>query len=292
MSRSKCQSRADADLVLTRTTVTQTLLASMQANSNVSVTTSGQQKGGSGQVNLPGSIPTPLRPVTDVNGFVFPAIWSFPPFFTFVPDSAAALTLKLMRSTSYRLQPNAQTFSHQLGLWTSLFLSYCKFYRVFTIDVTAEDGGSRLGSLFWNQGIRSKAQRYTAPGMVLIDRANFVGRLQPSAIKQLVNHLLKEGLVAPDPPKQSPTAATYLIYWHKPQEWAKLLLQYVEDNGLKGSIMTVYEITDGDMTGTSAVDFCASCSLTDSSPTSVSPRLPRTPTLPATTGARYTRQAG
>lgn len=194
--------------------------------------------------------------------------------------------------TSYRLQPNAQTFSHQLGLWTSLFLSYCKFYRIFTIDVTAEDGGSRLGSLFWNQGIRSKAQRYTAPGMVLIDRANFVGRLQPSAIKQLVNHLLKEGLVAPDPPKQSPTAATYLIYWRKPQEWAKLLLQYVEDNGLKGSIMTVYEITDGDMTGTSAVDFCASCSLTDSSPTTVSPRLPRTSTLSATTGARHTRQAG
>lgn len=75
------------------------------------------------------------------------------------------------------------------------------------------------------------------------------GRLQQPAIKQLVAHLLKEGLVAPDPPKQSPSPATYLIYWRKPQEWAKLLIEYVDDNGLKGSIMTFYEITDGDMKG-------------------------------------------
>ena len=118
----------------------------------------------------------------------------------------------------------------------------------------------------------------------------FAGRLQPPAIKQFVTHLLKEGenpsyrlglslivctgLISADPPQQS---STYLIYWKKPEEWAsviyswvsstaivlsypilKLIIVKVSDNGLTGSIMTFYELTEGDMahtTGARSAEF-------------------------------------
>ncbi|KAI5451166.1 hypothetical protein NCC49_002042 [Naganishia albida] len=147
-----------------------------------------------------------LRSVTAPSGYVFPAIWSFPPFFT--------------------LQPNPQTFAHQIGLWTQLLLSWAKFHRVFTLDAGAVDGGD-CRDVFHNSAINR--------------------RLQPPAIKQFVSHLLKEGLISPDPPGQS---STYLIYWKKPEEWASVIYAWVSDNGLTGSIMTFYELTDGDMAHT------------------------------------------
>ena len=40
-----------------------------------------------------------------------------------------------------RLQPNPQTFAHQLTLWTRLLLSWAKHHKVFRIDAGAADGG-------------------------------------------------------------------------------------------------------------------------------------------------------
>ncbi|KAJ9108064.1 hypothetical protein QFC20_003633 [Naganishia adeliensis] len=147
-----------------------------------------------------------LRSVTAPSGYVFPAIWSFPPIFT--------------------LQPNPQTFAHQISLWTQLLLSWAKFHRVFTLDAGAVDGGD-CRDVFHNSAINR--------------------RLQPPAIKQFVSHLLKEGLISPDPPQQS---STYLIYWKKPEEWASIIYTWVSDHGLTGSIMTFYELTEGDMAHT------------------------------------------
>lgn len=84
------------------------------------------------------------------------------------------------------------------------------------------------------------------------------------------------GLLSPDPPRQP---NTFLIYWRKPEEWGSMIYDWVSldqssltstpsevvirlvtvcllfilqviENGMGGSIMTFYEITDGDMAHT------------------------------------------
>lgn len=38
------------------------------------------------------------------------------------------------------------------------------------------------------------------------------------------------------------------LYWRKPEEWAALVETYVEETGQKGSVLTVYELTEGEGT--------------------------------------------
>ncbi|KAL1413447.1 hypothetical protein Q8F55_001214 [Vanrija albida] len=52
---------------------------------------------------------------------------------------------------------------------------------------------------------------------------------------------------SPEPPKQ---ASSYLIFWRKPEEWGQIIYDWVSDNGLTGTIMTFYDLTDGDLAET------------------------------------------
>jgi len=82
--------------------------------------------------------PTPLRPVTGTNGFVYPAIWSFPPFFT--------------------LQPNPSTLAHQTSLWTTLILSWARHQRIWTVNCDSPEPGE----VFLNKAI---GRRLLPPAM-------------------------------------------------------------------------------------------------------------------------------
>ena len=63
------------------------------------------------------------------------------------------------------------------------------------------------------------------------------------------------GHAALDPLKQS-SPSTYLVYWRKPEEWGQMIYDWVMDHGLASSIMTFYEITDGDMAETMGESIC------------------------------------
>jgi hypothetical protein len=71
-----------------------------------------------------------------------------------------------------------------------LLLSWAKFHRVFTLNVAAVDGGD-CREVFHNPAINrescSRCQSHDMPNRCP------TGRLQPTAIKQIVTHLLKEG---------------------------------------------------------------------------------------------------
>ncbi|KAK6903534.1 hypothetical protein I203_107039 [Kwoniella mangroviensis CBS 8507] len=153
--------------------------------------------------NPTSTINTPLKPIKSESGFEFPAIWSFPPFFT--------------------LQPNPSTLNHQLELWRTLVLKWAKYERVFEVNVDSIE----IPGVFENKRIKR--------------------RLLPSSMKRIFQEMMKNGEAAPDPPKQD---TKYLIYWKKPEEWGDLVYTWVMDNGLNSSIMTFYEITDGDLSHT------------------------------------------
>lgn len=71
---------------------------------------------------------------------------------------------------------------------------------------------------------------------------------------------LTPGHAAPEPPRQ---LATYLIFWRKPEEWGQIIYDWVggasicmvltvqvSDNGMTGTILTFYDLTDGDLAET------------------------------------------
>ncbi|RXK39211.1 hypothetical protein M231_03568 [Tremella mesenterica] len=147
-------------------------------------------------------IPTSLESI-EKDGFIFPSIWNFPPFFT--------------------LQPNLSTRSHQLDLWSSLVLSWARFRKVFMINVEVIDPGE----VFINKDI---------------DR-----RLQTTSLKTLMLHMTERNQAAPDPPKQT---SVYLLYWRKPDEWGGIIYDWITENGMNNTILTWYELTDGDLAHT------------------------------------------
>ncbi|KAK8847571.1 hypothetical protein IAR55_005430 [Kwoniella newhampshirensis] len=122
----------------------------------------------------------------------------------------------------FTLQPNPSTLSHQLELWRNLVLNWARHDRVFEVNADGE-----VGEAFHNKRIKR--------------------RLLPPSMKRLMVEMVKNGEAAPDPPKQE---TRYLLYWRKPDEWGDLIYAWVTENGLNASIMTFYEITDGDLSHT------------------------------------------
>lgn len=41
---------------------------------------------------------------------------------------------------------------------------------------------------------------------------------------------------------------TAWVYWHRPEEWADVIAGWVEDTGQKNTVLTLYELVNGEMT--------------------------------------------
>lgn len=144
------------------------------------------------------------------------------------------------------MQPNADTRRKQLDAWCSLILSYCKHHKIHELDV-AEVSSSEL---FHNQSIQSKIE-FTNWVLKCLNFMNFKfslilssvfslmncvvyselmsyfalssGKLDPTNIVQILDALVKQGHVEwHDPRKKS-----CLIMWRTPEEWGKLIFEWV-----------------------------------------------------------------
>ncbi|POY71990.1 hypothetical protein BMF94_4999 [Rhodotorula taiwanensis] len=71
---------------------------------------------GSDKASAPSSLT--LRPIAASNGFLFPSLYSFPPFFTH--------------------QPNPQTWAHQLAQWQQLVLAWARHNKCWQIDISEQ----------------------------------------------------------------------------------------------------------------------------------------------------------
>ncbi|KYK54945.1 vacuolar protein-sorting-associated protein [Drechmeria coniospora] len=140
--------------------------------------------------------------------FPFPREYHFPPFFT--------------------AQTNLTTRHAQLTKWSALVLAYARHHRLFRL-VLSEAADS---DLFFNGRI---------------DR-----RLAVADIRQVIDFLRKDGraeFLPPPPGTKDPAAPDVVfVYWRKPDEWAALVEAYVEDTAQKGSVLTLYELTEGEGT--------------------------------------------
>lgn len=95
---------------------------------------------------------TLLQMSTTPIDFKFPSIYNFPPFFTYV---YAMLFRQGYWHLSKRRQPTEQTWESQVAQWNDLIMSYCRYYRIFRIDLheVTVPGGSNL---FENKQIKRK----------------------------------------------------------------------------------------------------------------------------------------
>lgn len=153
------------------------------------------------------------------DSFSYPHLYNFPPFFT--------------------LQRNAQTLASQLTTWTKFVLDFCQYHRIFVLDVEgAWERSTGAGGLFKNSTIQRE--------------------LHSDSIKQVFKALVDQGNATWDPVlpgiksnsksvKESQTGNRIFVFWRKPEEWGEEIFNWISTTGQNGSIMTFFELTEGDL---------------------------------------------
>lgn len=145
--------------------------------------------------------------------FRFPREYHFPAFFT--------------------PQPNLTTRHAQLTKWSSLVLAYARHQRLFKLSVSS----ASETELFHNAAIKR--------------------RLSTTDIHEVLEFMRRDGRAEyVGGPKANASIGgsgggggeVVYLYWHTPDEWAALIEAYVEDTAQKGTVLTVYELTEGEGT--------------------------------------------
>lgn len=163
--------------------------------------------------------------------FRFPREHSFPPFFT--------------------LQPNATTRHAQLTKWSSLVLAYARHHRLFRLSVSSSTTITSTTSPSPEEGDAAAASP-------LFRNKTLDRRLSPADVREVLAFMRREGRVETVPGGSSSGNGSggnkdddgdvVFIHWRKPEEWARLVEDYVERTGQKGAVMTIYELAEGEAT--------------------------------------------
>ncbi|PYH42110.1 ESCRT-II subunit protein VPS25 [Aspergillus saccharolyticus JOP 1030-1] len=140
--------------------------------------------------------------------FQFPSTYSFPPFFT--------------------PQPNSATRTSQLQKWSALVQSWCRHHRTYRLTLS----DAIESPLFYNAALRK--------------------RLSMKDARDVLDWMTKEeeegggGQRAEWLDGSSKNVAR--IWWKRPEEWAGIVADWVENTGQKNVVLTVYELVEGEGT--------------------------------------------
>jgi ESCRT-II complex subunit VPS25 len=144
-----------------------------------------------------------------IKSFVFPPHYSFPPFFT--------------------SQPNPTTRSSQLSSWRDLILNYCHHHLIFSLSPTT----AATTALFSNKTLNRR-----------------LGIEEITIVLEWMSG--EEGgrrceWITPPKSKSQLVREKAWIYWKRPEEWATVLENWIDVTGQKGSVLTFWEIVEGDV---------------------------------------------
>ncbi|KAJ5730010.1 uncharacterized protein N7483_004518 [Penicillium malachiteum] len=147
--------------------------------------------------------------------FQFPSTYNFPPFFT--------------------PQPNTNTRQAQLQKWSSLIQAWCRHHKQYRLSlVEAVDS-----PLFHNTALRKRLDlreaRDVVDWMVKSEEEGGGGRRA-----EWIDSSSSSG-------NQGPKSVAW-IWWRRPEEWADVIVDWVEGTGQKGAVLTVYELVQGEGT--------------------------------------------
>ncbi|OTA80925.1 hypothetical protein M434DRAFT_25372 [Hypoxylon sp. CO27-5] len=162
----------------------------------------------------------PSRP-----SFEFPREYNFPPFFT--------------------RQTNLTTLHAQLEKWSSLVLAYCRHHRLFRLSLSYE--GTPHEELFRNRRLGRSLR--LADAREVLDFMRREGRAEPVGSSSGSG---SGGGIGSGSSKEG-GGDVFWIYWKTPEEWAALVEAWVEETAQKNSVLTLYELTEGE--GTRGTEF-------------------------------------
>ncbi|RMC01496.1 hypothetical protein DUI87_21935 [Hirundo rustica rustica] len=106
------------------------------------------------------------------------------------------------------------------------------FPPFFTLQPNGETRQKQLSA--WCALALAYSQQHRLPAMTVREAQD---------IPLFANHRLQRNLEWLDKNKTS-----FLIMWKRPEEWGKLIYQWVSRNGLTNSVFTLYELASGDDT--------------------------------------------
>ncbi|KAL1956006.1 hypothetical protein VTO42DRAFT_7906 [Malbranchea cinnamomea] len=126
----------------------------------------------------------------------------------------------------FTLQPNTTTRQSQFQKWSLLIQSYCKHHKLYRLSLI----DTIDSPLFYNARLRKRLS--LADARTIVDwmasaeggrRAEWVGG-------------------------QAGGKAVAWIWWRRPEEWATLLADWVEETAQKNTVLTLYELAEGEAT--------------------------------------------
>lgn len=142
------------------------------------------------------------------------------------PSTATTTTFNFPTFTTfppfYTLQPNLTTRARQLTLWSNLILSYFAHARSYRLSLS-----SPPADLFANQSIH---------------RA-----LSEPDIRAVLDYMSLPANGARIEWIDGRSACW--VFWRTLAEWADLIYGWVDETGQKGSVLTVYELREGEAVG-------------------------------------------
>ncbi|XP_062073465.1 vacuolar protein sorting-associated protein 25 [Humulus lupulus] len=115
----------------------------------------------------------------------------------------------------FTLQPVRDIREKQIQLWKELILEYCRFQKIFVIGLEED--------------------------FPLFSNAEIERFLSHEAREAFLSALVSEGRAE----WLDKGHRKCLILWHRIQEWADIVLNFVKDNGLEDSVTTIEEIRSG-----------------------------------------------
>ncbi|KIW52803.1 hypothetical protein PV05_08423 [Exophiala xenobiotica] len=120
-------------------------------------------------------------------------------------------------------QPTALTRQAQLKKWSILIQRYCKHHRIFKLTII----DALETPLFHNATLKKRLSLRDAKAAIDYmaskdggERAEWLG----------------------------PEKSEAWIWWRKPDEWATVIATWVEETGQKGTVLTLYELVQGETT--------------------------------------------
>ncbi|KAJ2537822.1 Vacuolar protein-sorting-associated protein 25, partial [Coemansia sp. RSA 1933] len=119
-------------------------------------------------------------------------------------------------------QPNESTWKEQRRMWCDLILAYFRHMNI---------SGMTLAEVITEPPFSNKR----------IHRS-----LRVDMLREIVEELVKQGNACWTGSKN--TNDTCLVFWRKPEAWASIIHQWVSDAGMLNTVLTLFELANGEDT--------------------------------------------
>jgi ESCRT-II complex subunit VPS25 len=128
----------------------------------------------------------------------------------------------------YTLQPNPSTRASQLAYWSSLLLSHYQKQHTFSLTITPQ---TLTAPPFANPAIRRS--------LGASDARTILNWMASKEGGERIEWIAEKGV-------EKGREGRAWVYWRRPEEWAALLVEWVEATGQKGGVFTVFELVEGE----------------------------------------------